>query len=252
MRVLLVGPDYESNLSLLYLAASLRAAGHDPAIAGFNAWDDAPAVLGAAGSADLVGLSMSFQVRAVEFLALAEELKRAAPSRPIVAGGHHASCAAAELLEHHPPLDAIVVHEGEETIVELADLGAALAARAGEVRGVAVRREGRAVFAAPRPTIADLDRLPRPDRSGPARLLCGVPTAYLMGSRGCVRDCDYCSTSGAPRGSRSATAGSRRPSRRGSEFAPGASRGRRSPSSRTGRSPSGWAAAPSPRPPSSS
>src|SRR6266498_466159 len=29
MRVLLVGPDQESNLSLLYLAASLRAAGHE-------------------------------------------------------------------------------------------------------------------------------------------------------------------------------------------------------------------------------
>src|SRR6266540_5056660 len=64
MRVLLVGPDHESNLSLLYLAASLRAAGHEPVIAAFNGWDDAPAVLRAARSADLVGLSMCFQLRA--------------------------------------------------------------------------------------------------------------------------------------------------------------------------------------------
>ena len=42
MRVLLVGPDQESNLSLLYLAASLRAAGHAPEIAPFNTWGDAP------------------------------------------------------------------------------------------------------------------------------------------------------------------------------------------------------------------
>jgi hypothetical protein len=74
MRVLLVGPDYESNLSLLYLAASLRAAGHEPAIAPFNGWDDAPAVTSAAASAELVGLSMSFQVRSPEFLALADAL----------------------------------------------------------------------------------------------------------------------------------------------------------------------------------
>jgi len=192
MRVLLVGPDLESNLSLLYLAASLRAAGHAPAIARFDGPQDAPGVLAAAREADLVGLSMSFQVRAAEFLELAVALKRAVPGRPLVAGGHHASCAARELLEDHPALDAVVLHEGEETLVELANLGGELAARASEVRGVAARRDGRVHLAPPRPIVADLDRLPRPDRSGPARLLCGVPTAYLMGSRGCVRDCDYC------------------------------------------------------------
>ena len=51
---------------------------------------------------------------------------------------------------------------------------------------------GPAVLSPPRPIVADLDRLPRPERTGAARLLCGVPTAYLMGSRGCVSDCDYC------------------------------------------------------------
>ena len=192
MRVLLVGPDQESNLSLLYLAASLRAAGHEPVIAAFDGWADAPAVVRAARRADLVGLSMCFQVRAGEFLALAAELKREVPRRPIVAGGHHASCAATELLDTYPALDAIVIHEGEETLVALADLGDALLARAGDVPGVACRRDGRAVLSPPRPIAHDLDRLPRPDRTGPARLLCGVPTAYLMGSRGCVSDCDYC------------------------------------------------------------
>ncbi|HSM91512.1 MAG TPA: cobalamin-dependent protein [Anaeromyxobacteraceae bacterium] len=192
MRVLLAGPDLEANLSLLYLAASLRAAGHEPVIAPFNCWDDAPAVLRAAREADLVGLSMCFQIRTPEFLALAEALKREDPRRPVVAGGHHASCAAAELLEHHPALDVIVLHEGEDSLVELAALGPALLARADGVPGVALRRDGRAFFSPPRPIREDLDALPRPDRSGPARLLCGVPTAYLMGSRGCVSDCDYC------------------------------------------------------------
>ena len=192
MRVLLVGPDQESNLSLLYLAASLRAAGHAPEIAAFNTWGDAPAVLRAARGADLVGLSMCFQVRASEFLALAGELKREAPRRPVVAGGHHASCAATELLDAYPALDAIVIHEGEATLVALAELGEALVERAGEVPGVAFRSEDGPVLSRPRPTAADLDELPRPDRAGPARLLCGVPTAYLMGSRGCVSDCDYC------------------------------------------------------------
>ena len=171
MRVLLVGPDLEANLSLLYLAASLRRAGHAATIARFDGPQDAAGVLAAAREADLVGLSMSFQVRAAEFLELAAALKRAAPDRPVVAGGHHASCAARELLEDHPALDAIVLHEGEETIVELAELGEGLAARASEVRGVASRRDGQVHVSPPRPIVADLDRLPRPDRSGPARLL---------------------------------------------------------------------------------
>ncbi|MGB8932113.1 MAG: cobalamin-dependent protein [Anaeromyxobacteraceae bacterium] len=192
MRVLLVGPDLEANLSLLYLSSSLRAAGHEPAIAHFNCREDAPSVVDAARGADLVGLSMCFQVRAGEFLALAEALKQDAPGRPVVAGGHHASCAAVELLEHHPALDAIALHEGEDSLAELAGLGGELVRRAGEVAGVAHRRGGRVVFSAPRPIREELDSLPRPDRSGPARLLCGVPTAYLMGSRGCVSDCDYC------------------------------------------------------------
>ncbi len=192
MRVLLVGPDYEANLSLLYLAASLRAAGHSAAIAPFNTESDAQAVIAQARGFDLVGLSMCFQVRAREFLALADSLKAERAERPVVAGGHFASCAAEELLANHPALDLIAVHEGERTLVELADLGDDLLDRAGEVPGVVLRREGRAWYGPARPALAELETLPRPERSGPARLVCGVPTAYLMGSRGCVNSCDYC------------------------------------------------------------
>lgn len=192
MRVLLVGPDLESNLSLRYLASSLQAAGHQPRIATFNTLSDAPSVLAAAGSAALVGLSMCFQVRAPEFLELARQLKAAAPARPIIAGGHFASCAATELLDHNPELDVIVIHEGEQAIVELANLGPRLVSGAAALEGVAVRTQGGAVLTKARRILDDLDVLPGPDREGPARLVAGVPTAYLMGSRGCVNACDYC------------------------------------------------------------
>ena len=191
MRVLLVGPDLESNLSLRYLSAALKAAGHDPSIATFDSAEDAPAVLRQAAGAGLVGLSLCFQIRAPEFLALARALKVHEPLRPIIAGGHYASCAAADLLAHHPELDLIVIHEGEQAIVEVANLGATLAG-AERLRGVALRVGGQPHLTAPRPILDDLDQLPLADRSGPARLLAGVPTAYLMGSRGCVNSCDYC------------------------------------------------------------
>ncbi len=60
------------------------------------------------------------------------------------------------------------------------------------MRGVARRESGAPTRSELRPALADIDSLPPPDRSGPARLVAGVPTAYVMGSRGCVRRCDYC------------------------------------------------------------
>ncbi len=191
IRVLLVGPAYEENLSIRYLSAALRAAGHVAELARFNQADDGGAVVARARGFDLVGLSMAFQVRAREFLALARELKAERPDRPVIAGGHYASCAADELLARHPELDGIVLHEGEQTLVEIADRGWTPAALP-TIGGLAWR-DGDAVRRTPvRPLLEDLDSLPTPDRRGPVSLFAGVPSAYMLGSRGCVGGCDYC------------------------------------------------------------
>jgi len=192
MHVLLVGPDLEANLSLGYLASSLARAGHSARIVAFNDGGDVDRVLAHAPAADLIGLSMCFQVRAPQFLELAELLKEARPGVPVIAGGHFATCAAHELMRDYPQLDVIVMHEGEHTIVELADLGDELIERAASIPGVVARVAGRPHASAARPILRDLDTLPLPDRSGPARLVAGVPTAYMMGARGCIRSCDYC------------------------------------------------------------
>ena len=121
MRVLLAGPDYEENLSIRYLSSSLLAAGHETSLIPFNSSADIVAVATSAQNADLVGLSMCFQSRAQEFLRLAQLIKSRDPKRLIVAGGHYGSCAAEPLLVHHPELDIVVIHEGERTLVEIAD-----------------------------------------------------------------------------------------------------------------------------------
>ena len=192
MRVLLVGPDQEENLSLRYLVSSLRASGHEATIAAFDSAADAPAVLTAATSADIVGLSMCYQIRAAEFLALAHSLKRDNPGLRVLAGGHYASCAASELLGRHPELDLIAVHECEQTMAELASLASWTEEDLAAVPGVVYRGKDGLAKTQPREALADLDSLPWPERSGPARLMAGVPTAYLMGSRGCLSACDYC------------------------------------------------------------
>jgi radical SAM superfamily enzyme YgiQ (UPF0313 family) len=190
MRVLLVGPGFEDNLSLRYLSSSLTAAGHDPHLAEFDDPSDLPAVVSAAQGADLVGLSMSFQVRAREFLELARVLKDAGVPR-VIAGGHFATCAAEDLLANNPAIDLVVLHEGERSLVEIADCGADPAGLE-RIPGLVLRSEGELVRTGRRHILGDLDALPFPDRSGPIHLFACVPTAYVLGSRGCVARCDYC------------------------------------------------------------
>jgi len=192
MNVLLVGPDFEENLSVRYLISSLRAAGHEATFAAFDGPKDADQVLGTIGGADLVGLSMCFQARAREFIALARAMKAARPDLGIVAGGHYASCAARDLLAHHPEIDLVVLHEGERTLAEIADLAALSCERLASIRGIAYREGTEVRMTAPRPTVQDLDTLPLPDRSGRVRTQAGVPVAYLLGSRGCIGSCTYC------------------------------------------------------------
>jgi anaerobic magnesium-protoporphyrin IX monomethyl ester cyclase len=196
MKVLLAGPDYEENLSIRYLSGSLLSAGHKTVLAAFNAAAEIGAVANAAQDADVVGLSICFQARAKEFLALAREIKSRDPKKLVVAGGHYASCAAGALLANHPEIDIVVIHEGERTLVEIADALPRLEERLPEIAGIAyrsgVRGEGRVCFTKARPTVEDLDSLPAPDRRGPVHMVAGVPTSYLMGSRGCYGNCAYC------------------------------------------------------------
>lgn len=191
MRILLVGPEREENLSLRYLSASLLAAGHDATIAAFDSLEDLPKVVKQVRGVDAVGLSLCFQVRAREFLSLAAALRLFAPRVKIVVGGHYATCAAEDLLAHHPDLNVIVLHEGERTLVELANTSFDQT-EFPNIAGLAYRDGNGVRRSAPRPKLAELDTLPFPDRRGAIRTHAGVPTAYLMGSRGCYSSCDYC------------------------------------------------------------
>lgn len=186
-RVLLVGPDEEENLSLRYLSSALLAAGHHTTLAPFSGAGDVAGVLSLAAGHDIAGLSMCFQVLARDYLDLAAALREAHPELLIVAGGHFASCAAQPLLAEHAALDAVVIHEGEATLVELAE-----GAPPAEVRGVAHRRGDEVVCTEPRPIAADLDALEPPDRRGPIRQVASVSTAAILGSRGCYGRCAYC------------------------------------------------------------
>jgi anaerobic magnesium-protoporphyrin IX monomethyl ester cyclase len=192
MRVLLAGPDFEENLSIRYLASSLQAKRHEASLAVFNSADDVEAVAEQAGEAEIIGLSVCFQSRAQEFLTLARRIKQLYPEKLIVAGGHYASCAAQDLLEHHPELDIVVIHEGEQTLLEIVAATANLNEGLPKITGIAYREDDQVRFTPKRRTLDDLDTLPFPERHGRIHSIAGVPTSFLMGSRGCYENCAYC------------------------------------------------------------
>ena len=192
MRILLVGPNLEENLSLEYLAASIEANGFEALFGQFNSYSDAPTVLELARDVDIIGLSMVFQARAIDYLNLAKEIKKLYPEKPVIAGGHYASCAADDLLENHPELNLIVIHEGEITIVELMQYYQNRNKKLEEINGIVYRKENKITYTEKRCMIEDLDLLPFPNRKHATYFIAGVPTAFLMGSRGCYNNCYYC------------------------------------------------------------
>jgi radical SAM superfamily enzyme YgiQ (UPF0313 family) len=108
-------------------------------------------------------------------------------------GGHYASFEPAELLARIPGLDSVVRFEGEATLVNLLTcLAAGTDWRS--LPGIAFRRADGDVIVAPLArTVEDLDSLPWPDRTSINYEGHPMPTASVLGSRGCPWDCSFCS-----------------------------------------------------------
>jgi hypothetical protein len=191
-RVVLIGSEYEENLSLRYLASTLAAHGWGVEILAFNEPDQRDAVVRATLAIDplLVGISVPFQHRAAELLSLATELREHGYRGHLCAGGHFATFEYASILRDTAALDSIVRHEGEETLLELCERlsrGALLAGTAGLV----LREAGHLAIGPPR-ALPRLDSLAVPDRRGAPHDVLGVRAAPIVGSRGCYADCSFC------------------------------------------------------------
>lgn len=192
-RVALVGPEIEENLSLRYLASALAVHGHTVDIVAFNHEPDFGPALDAILSAApaVVGISLAFQWRAGDFLALAVALRQRGYQGHVTLGGHFATFASLELLGDFPEVDSIVRQEAEGTLVELVaavDRGEPFDA----IAGLALRGADGQARLTRHPALPDLAQLPWPDRRGePARCF-GHGIAPLVSSRGCYANCSFC------------------------------------------------------------
>lgn len=192
--IALVGPEIEENLALRYLASALSAAGYESRILPFNAARDLGTVVRRVRAAStpplLVAVSLAFQWRAEEVMALVLALRESGYEGHITGGGHFGTFAAREILEDFPELDSICRHEAEHTLVALVqavDRGGSLQA----IPGLALW-DGEQVVLTELPEPPDLGALPWPDRRGEPMRCLGHGVAPLVASRGCYASCDFC------------------------------------------------------------
>ncbi|MFC1705289.1 B12-binding domain-containing radical SAM protein [Planctomycetota bacterium] len=141
---------------------------------------------------DIVGISSTSQCFA--YAASAARLFRERLGVPIVLGGYHITP-----LPHSLPVwaDVGVIGEGEESMVELADLYQRHRYRSlppeklGRVAGICFRNRRDDVVVNPRrPEMENIDCLPFPQRN----ISRGARNIAMFSSRGCVYKCKYCAS----------------------------------------------------------
>ena len=191
MRIALIGAELEENLGLRYMASALEQQGHEALIIPFNEEADIPQVVRSlmAAAPEIAGLSMVFTGRAREFCRLAGKLREAGFAGHLTAGGHFAALNCEQLLNDFPEFDSIALGEGEELICNLA-------AHLDDLSGVAGfcyrTAEGSLRTNPGTGNPENLDALPFPRRTEFHEYF-GQRIASILSSRGCWRECAFCS-----------------------------------------------------------
>ena len=191
MNVSLVGAELEENLGLRYMASALEAAGHQVDIVPFASEYEIPDVVARVlkDQPEITGLSMVFTGRGREFCHLAQALRQAGYRGHLVGGGPFASFNFERLLRDYPEFDSIGLGEGEELICALA----ANLADVSRVDGLCYRRRDGSIAVNPSKGNPDnLDALAFPKRTT-FHSYFDKPIASVLTSRGCWRDCAFCS-----------------------------------------------------------
>ncbi len=197
--VLLINPpsrqrEFYEHLGLGYLAACLRKQNVDVKILNMPHWM-APRALQEVKkySCKLVGISVPFQRSAVQAFNFISRLKREGFETAHVAiGGIYPSFAYEEILSQFPVVDSVVIGEGEETIVELAE-AIISGSNWKKISGIAFRENKDIVTTELRPLIEDLDAIPFPERDALPEVLEKLEHAPVLSSRGCYGRCTFCS-----------------------------------------------------------
>lgn len=191
-NIIFVAFQDQPNLGIGYMASVLLGERFDVEVLDFRLGSQE--ILERVQKAEplLVGFSVIFQYYTPEYAELASYLRGHGVTCLICAGGHYPSLQYEEALDLMRDVDCIVRFEGEDTLAEIAHrLSEGRDWR--DIRSLAYRAGGQIVATPLRPLIADLDRLPFPKRWNFDYQCLGIRATSLLASRGCVRNCTFCS-----------------------------------------------------------
>lgn len=143
----------------------------------------------------LVGLSVSADTQLIGALTFAKLVKEARPDVHITMGGNFATRVASGWTAPHPffaLIDSLVMYEGEDAIVRLAD-AVATGGPLDDVPGL-LRVEGESLRRAP-PVMVDVSASPTPDFSDLplGKYFAPGPIFPIFASRSCAWKCAFCS-----------------------------------------------------------
>ncbi len=209
MRVLFITPPFHAGvvevagrwvpLYFVYLAGALRASGHEPHIYDAMTKDVGYSEIEARIRElrpDIVATT-AITCTSLDAIKVIELAKRVDPSIRTLCGGIHATFMHEEMFSLTDALDFVVVGEGEETIVELVN-AISKSSDPANVRGIAYRQDGKIIRTPKRPYIEDLDGMPMAwdllDWEDYVYfILPGSRLGAIATSRGCDKDCTFCS-----------------------------------------------------------
>jgi anaerobic magnesium-protoporphyrin IX monomethyl ester cyclase len=189
---MLIGFQDQTNLGLGYLSSVLGKRRFAVKMVDFRESPDDILEEVRATKPLLIGFSLIFQYFLPQFGKLASYLRDNGVDCHFCAGGHYPSMRYAEMLAMVPALDSIVRCEGELTLAELVTC-LAEGRDWRQVTGIAYRTAAGCIATPPRALIAELDDLPYPDRPFQDRGVLGKKTCFMLASRGCARNCAFCS-----------------------------------------------------------
>lgn len=183
-------------LNLMYLAAALENVSIPVKIIDddlYQAGFDKITNLASKIDPKVVGITATTATikNALEYI---KNIKKALPNTLTVIGGPHPTFMPYETLKSEKTLDAVVIGEGEETIVDIADNARK---NLSGIKGISYRNDDKIRKTPSRPLIKDLDSLPFPARHlVPFKSYeLSSQAGGMITSRGCVFSCNYCSSS---------------------------------------------------------
>ncbi|MEM2703017.1 MAG: radical SAM protein [Candidatus Bathyarchaeia archaeon] len=142
-----------------------------------------------------VGIT-SVTVTSTSAFKVARIVKETFPETLTILGGPHVTVLDEQILMDHPEVDIVVRGEGEQTMLELANLIANSNFKVlDSVAGITFRRSGRIIRTPDRPFIQNLDQLPRPAyKYFPLEKykIFGKLILPILASRGCPYRCAFC------------------------------------------------------------